>query len=176
MYDRETNHSLIEAQQNYWEYKIDSMLNKSIDFPIFNVTDNIEIYFPDKPKNLVFSIDDENFYGYLLEKYDVKFWVVDLEFFSTDTLIIESFMVNILFAQGQSDIIVNANMPNVKAIFESYSKDTLGKAIVLDKLLLGKNTTYWLKNRYPMVEENEEIYKKMGDQFFNSFKVLDDEK
>ncbi|EKB50008.1 hypothetical protein [Cecembia lonarensis] len=175
-YDKETNHSLIRAKQNYWEYKIDSMLNKSIVFPLFQETENIEVYFPDKPKNLVVSIDDEKFNGYLLDKYDVKFWIVDMEFNSNDndTLTIENYLVNILFAMGQSDIIVDANLPYPKAIFESYSQDTVENEVVLDKLLLGKKSTYWLRNRYPIVKENEEVYKRMADQFFNSFKVIDE--
>jgi len=172
-YDKETNHSTIRAQQNYWEYKIDSMLNKSDDFAIFQDTENIEVFFPDKPKNLVVSIDDEKFNGYLLDKYDVKFWIVDMEFNSIDTLTIQNYLVNILFAMGQSDIIVDANLPHPKAIFESYSQDTVGNEIVLDKLLFGRKTTYWLRNRYPIVKENEEVYKRMADQFFNSFKVLE---
>lgn len=174
LYDRETNHSLIRAQQNYWEYKIDSMLNKSIVFPIFQKTENIEVYFPDTPKNHILSIDDEKYNGYLLDKYDVKFWIVDMEFNSNDTLTIENYLVNILLAEGQSDIIVDANLPHPKAIFESYSQDTAENEVVLDKLLLGKKTTYWLRNRYPIDEENEEVYKRMADQFFNSFKVLDE--
>lgn len=174
LYDKETNHSLIEAQQNYWEYKIDSMLNKSIDFPIFQGTDNIEVYFPDKPKNLVLSIASENLKGYLLEKYDLKFWVLDMEFISNDTLTIQDYLVNMLFVGGQSDIIVNGDLPHPKAIFESYSQDTIENEIVLDKLLLSKNTTYWLRIRYPIVEENEEVCKRIGEQFFNSFKVIDE--
>ncbi|MFD2033591.1 hypothetical protein ACFSKL_02255 [Belliella marina] len=174
LYDRETNHSQLRAQQNYWEYKIDSMLNKSNDFRIFEETKNVKVYFPDKPREFVLSIDDENFKGYLLERFDVGFWIVDMDFISGDTLFIENYLVNILFAEGQSDIIVNADLPNEKAIFESYSKDTLGTAIVLDKFLLGKNTSYWLRFRYPIVIENEEIYKRMADQFFNSFEVIDE--
>ncbi|MCH7410680.1 hypothetical protein MM239_14830 [Belliella sp. DSM 111904] len=173
IYDRETNHSLIKPKQNYWEYKIDSMLNKSIDFPIFQETENIEVYFPEKPKILVVSIDDEKYNGYLLDKYDVKFWIVDMEFYSNDTLTIENYFVNILHAGGLSDIIVNGNLPHPKAIFESYSQDTIGNEIVLDKLLLGKNTSFWLRFRYPIVIENEEVYKRMGDQFFNSLEVID---
>lgn len=173
LYDKETNHSLIEAQQNYWEYKIDSILNEGMDFQIFQKTENIKLYLPDKPKEFVPSINDKSFNGYLLEKYDVRFWIVDMDFISGDTLFIENYLVNILFAEGQSDIIVNTDLPNEKAIFESYSKDTLGKAIVLDKLLLGKNTSYWLRFRYPIVIENEEVYKRMGDQFFKSFEVFD---
>ncbi|MCH7411467.1 hypothetical protein MM239_18915 [Belliella sp. DSM 111904] len=174
LYDKETNHSLVEAQQNYWEYKIDSMLNKSIDFQIFQEIENIEVYFPEKPKILVISIDDEKYNGYLLDKYDVKFWIVDMEFYSNDTLTIENYLVNILHAGGLSDIIVNGNLPHPKAIFESYSQDTIGNEIVLDKLLLGKNTSFWLRFRYPIVIENEEVYKRMGDQFFNSFEVIDE--
>lgn len=174
LYDRETNHSLIRAQQNYWEYKIDSMLNKSIVFPIFQEKENIEVYFPDKPKNLVISIDDEKFNGYMLDKYDVKFWIADMEFNSNDTLTIENYLINIFLAGGQSDIIVDAYLPHPKAIFESYSQDTVENEVILDKLLLGKKSTYWLRNRYPIDEENEEVYKRMADQFFNSFKVLDE--
>ncbi|PRY89528.1 hypothetical protein [Mongoliibacter ruber] len=174
LYDRETNHSLIRAKQDYWEYKIDSMLNKSIDFPIFQETENIEVFFPETPKNLVLSIDDEKFNGYLLDKYGVKFWIVDIEFNSNDTLTIENYLVKILIAMGQSEIIVDANIPHPKAIFESYSQDTLENELVLDKLLLGKKSTYWLRTRYPIVEENEEVYKRMANQFFNSFKVIDE--
>lgn len=174
IYDLETNHSLIRAKQKYWEYKIDSMLNKSIDFPIFQETEDVVVYFPDKPKNLVISIYDEKFNGYLLNKYDVTFWIVDMEFNSNDTLTIQNYLVNILLAGGQSEIIVDANLPHPKAIFESYSQDTIENEIVLDKLLLGKKTTYWLRNRYPIVKENEEVYKRMADQFFNSFKVIDE--
>lgn len=173
LYDRETNHSLIRAQQNYWEYKIDSMMNKSIDFQLFEENKNIKVYFPYNPKDFVLSINDENFIGYRLEKYDVKFWIVDLKMFITDTLAIEDFFVYTLGGDGLSNIIVNRNYPHGKSIFESYSKDTIAKEIVLDKLLMEKNTTYWLRNKYPIVEENEELYKRMGDQFFNSFKVLD---
>lgn len=173
-YDKETNHSLIRAMQDYWEYKIDSMLNKSIDFPIFQETENIEVFFPETLKNLVLSIDDEKFNGYLLDKYGVKFWIVDIEFNSNDTLTIENYLVKILIAMGQSEIIVDANLPHPKAIFESDSQDTLENEIVLDKLLLGKKSTYWLRIRYPIVEENEEVYKRMANQFFNSFKVIEE--
>ncbi|PZX45981.1 hypothetical protein [Algoriphagus chordae] len=174
LYDNETNHSLNETQQNYWEYKIDSILYKSIDNQFFQETEKIKVYFPDEPKEFKVSIDNEYLNGYKLEKYDNKFWVVDMGFLSIDTVAIESYLVDLLFAEGQADIIVNGDLPHPKAIFESYSQDTLGNEIVLDKILVGKRSTYWLRNRYPIVKENEDIYKKMGDQFFNSFKVLDE--
>jgi hypothetical protein len=60
LYDRETNHSLIRAQQNYWEYKIDSMMNKSIDFQLFEENKNIKVYFPNNPKDFVLSINADN--------------------------------------------------------------------------------------------------------------------
>lgn len=174
LYDKKSNHSLIEAQQNYWEYKIDSILNKSIDFQYFKDTEKIKVYFPDKPNDFVLSFNDEYFKGYRLEKYDVKFWIVDLEIFLTDTLIIEDIWIYTLGGEGHSKIVVNRNYPHGKSIFESYSQDTIAKEIVLDKLLLGENSTYWLRNRYPMTQENEELYRRMGEQFFNSFEVIDE--
>lgn len=174
IYDNETNHSLIRAQQNYWEYKIDSMLNKSIDLPKLKGKEKIEVYFPKKPKILVLSHEGEKRNGYTLEKYDMAFWIVDMEFHSTDTTSIREFMLNILFAGGHSKIVVNGNLPHPRAIFESYSKDTITNEIVLDKLLLGQRSSYWLRNRYPIVKENEELYVRMADQFFNSFRVIDE--
>ncbi|WP_245545526.1 hypothetical protein [Mariniradius saccharolyticus] len=174
MYDKETNHSLIRPKQGYWEYKIDSMLNKSIDYQLFQDTQNIEVYFPDKPRNLVVSIDDERFNGYLLEKYGVKFSIVDLKFISEDKAAHESDFIEILFAEERSKIIVNRDLSHPNAIFESYSQDTVEKKVILDKLLLGKNTTYWLRHEYPIVGEHEETYKRMADQFFISFKVIDE--
>lgn len=174
IYDKETNHSLIRPKQDYWEYKIDSMLNKSIDYQLFQDTQHIEVYFPDKPRNLVVSIDDERFNGYLLEKYGVKFSIVDLKFISEDKAAHESGFIEILFAEERSNIIVNRDLSHPKAIFESYSQDTVENKVILDKLLLGKNTTYWLRHEYPIVGEHEETYKRMADQFFNSFKVIDE--
>jgi hypothetical protein len=174
LYDRETNHSLIKAMQNYWEYKIDSMLNKSIDFPIFQEIEDVAVYFPDKPNGFVLVLPDANFKGYKLEKYDVKFWIADLNMFTTDTSAIEDFWIYTIANEGHSNIVINRDYPHGRSIFESYSKDTTANEVVLDKLLLGEKSTYWLRSRYPIVKENEEVYKKMANQFFNSFKVIDE--
>lgn len=173
-YDTESNHSLKKAFQRMWEYKIDSMLNESEDYPLFQENGNIEVFFPDKPQVLLFSLDEEKFTGHILEKYDALFWIIDMNFYSTDTSAIESFAVNILASNGISDIIVHRDSLKGNVIFDSKSKDTLKNEIVVDKWFLRNNTTYWLRNRHPIGEENEEIYKRMGDQFFNSFKVLEE--
>lgn len=174
LYDRETNHSLIKPKQNYWEYKIDSMLNKSIHFPIFQETENIEVYFPSRPKEFVLVLPDADFNGYKLEKYNMKFWIADLNMLTSDTSAIEDFWIYTIANEGHSNIVINRDYPYERSIFDSYSKDTVENEVVLDKLLLGKKSTYWLRNRYPKVEENEEVYKRMADQFFNSFKVFDE--
>ncbi len=170
-YDTESDHSLKRAFQKMWEYKIDSMLNESEDYPLFQENENVRIFFPDKPQVLLFSLDEEKFTGHILEKYDALFWIVDMNFYSNDTSAIESFAVNMLVSNGLSDIHVYRNLGPGNAIFDSNSTDTLKNEIVVDKWIQGKNTTFWLRNRYPTGEENEEIYKKMGDQFFGSFQI-----
>ncbi|WP_373395881.1 hypothetical protein V8V91_14970 [Algoriphagus halophilus] len=173
-YDAETDHSLNRAYQKKWEYQIDSLLNKSEDYPLFPEKEKVELYFPEKPKTLILTIDHEKYSGYILEKYDATFWIVDLEIFSNDTLSIESFAAQILANAGQTDIFLNRNLPHQNSIFESYSKDTLKNEIVLDKFLLGKNTTFWLKYKYPNERENREIFQVIGDQFFGSYRMLDE--
>ncbi|EON76004.1 hypothetical protein ADIS_3592 [Lunatimonas lonarensis] len=174
LYDKETNHSLIEAQQNYWEYKIDSIMNKSIHFPIFQEVENIEVYFPSRPKEFVLVLPDADFNGYKLEKYNMKFWIADVNMLTSDTSAIEDFWIYTIANEGHSNIVINRDYPYERSIFDSYSKDTVENEVVLDKLLLGKKSTYWLRTRYPIVEENEGVYKRKADQFFNSFKVLDE--
>tara|TARA_R110002072_G_scaffold302685_1_gene487312 strand:- start:182 stop:1147 length:966 start_codon:yes stop_codon:yes gene_type:complete len=173
-YDTESDHSLKRAFQRMWEYKIDSMLNETEDYPLFQENSNIKAFFPDKPQVLLFSLDDEKFTGHILEKYDALFWILDMNFSSTDTSTIESLMVSILAKNGLSDILVYRDSLMTNVIFDSKSKDTLKNEIVVGKWFLGNNTTYWLRNRHPIGKENEEIYKRMGDQFFNSFKVLEE--
>lgn len=173
-YDTESNHSLKKAFQRMWEYKIDSMMNETEAYPLFKENGNVEIFFPDKPKALIFTLEDEKFSGHILEKYDALFWIIDLNVSSTDTSAIESVATSILTVGGLSDIIVHRDLLEGNVIFDSRSKDTLKNELVVDKWVLGNNTTYWLRNRHPMGKENEEIYKKMGDQFFNSFKVLEE--
>ena len=172
-YDTESDHSLKRAFQRMWEYKIDSMLNKLEDYPLFQENGNVEVFFPDKPQVLLFSFDDAKFTGHILEKYDALFWILDMNFSTTDTSAIESLMVSILAKNGLSDILVYRDSLMTNVIFDSKSKDTLKNEIVVDKWFLGNNTAYWLRNIHPIGEENEEIYKRMGDQFFNSFKVLE---
>lgn len=172
-YDHETDHSLNRAFQRKWEYQIDSLLNESSDYFLFPGKRNVEVIFPDQPVNLEVTIDDKKYSGYNLEKYDATFWIVDLEFFSTDTLSMETFATHILADAGQTDMFLNRNLPHPHAIFESYSKDTINNEMVLDKFLLGKNTTYWLKFKYPMGRENREVFQLIGDQFFNSFKEFE---
>ncbi|WP_439490625.1 hypothetical protein [Algoriphagus sp.] len=173
-YDKESDHSLKRAFQRMWEYKIDSMLNETEDYPLFQENGNIEVFFPDKPQVLLYSIEDEKFTGNILEKYDALFWILDMNFSSTDTSTIESYAVSILAANGMSDILVHRDSLKGNVIFDSKSKDTLKNEIVVDKWFLGNNTTYWLRNIHPIGEENEEIYQRMGNQFFNSFKVLEE--
>ena len=172
-YDTESDHSLKRAFQRMWEYKIDSMLNKLEDYPLFQENGNVEVFFPDKPQVLLFSFDDAKFTGHILEKYDALFWILDMNFSTTDTSAIESLMVSILAKNGLSDILVYRDSLMTNVIFDSKSKDTLKNEIVVDKWFLGNNTAYWLRNIHPIGEENEEIYKRMGDQFFNSFNVLE---
>lgn len=157
-----------------WEYKIDSMMNETEDYSLFQENGNIEVFFPDKPKALIFTLEDEEFAGHILEKYDALFWIIDLTFSSTDTSLIESVATSTLAGEGLSDIIVHRDLLIENVIFNSISKDTLKNELVMDKWFLGNNTTYWLRNRHPIGVENEEIYKRMGDQYFNSFKVLEE--
>lgn len=173
-YDKESNHSLKKAFQRMWEYKIDSMMNETEDYSLFQENGNIEVFFPDKPKALIFTLEDEEFAGHILEKYDALFWIIDLTFSSTDTSLIESVATSTLAGEGLSDIIVHRDLLIENVIFNSISKDTLKNELVMDKWFLGNNTTYWLRNRHPIGVENEEIYKRMGDQYFNSFKVLEE--
>lgn len=173
-YDDETDHSLNRAFQRKWEYQIDSLLNESSDYFLFPGKRNVEVFFPDQPVNLEVTIDDKKYSGYNLEKYDATFWIVDLEFFSTDTLSMETFATHILANAGQTDMFLNRNFPHPHAIFESHSKDTINNEMVLDKFLLGKNTTYWLKFKYPMGRENREVFQLIGDQFFGSYRMLDE--
>lgn len=84
IYNKETNYGQINPQQNYWEYKIDSILSKSETFELFSNNEDIKVYFPDKPSKFVLSFQDEYFEGYKLEKYNAAFWVVDVDFISTD--------------------------------------------------------------------------------------------
>jgi hypothetical protein len=174
-YDKESNHSLKKTFQRMWEYKIDSMMNETEDYPLFKENGNVKVFFPDKPKALIFTLqEEEEFAGHILEKYDALFWIVDLSFSSTDTSAIESVATSILAGEGLSDIIVHRDLLKGNLIFDSISKDTLKNEQVIDKWFLGNNSTYWLRNRYPIGVENEEIYKIMGDQFFNSFKVVEE--
>lgn len=173
-YDTETDHSLNRAYQSKWEYQIDSLLNESSDYLLFPEKKNVDVFFPDQPYPLEVIFDEEKYSGYILEKYDATFWIVDLEIFSNDTSSIETYAAQILANAGQTDIFLNRNLPHHNAIFESYSKDTLKNETVLDKFLLGKNTTYWLKYKYPNGTENREIFQVLGDQFFSSFMVLDE--
>lgn len=173
-YDNETDHSLIKVIQRKWEYQIDSLLNSQEEYPLSFENEKVNIYFPSKPKVYVINIEDEKHIGNILAKYDATFSAVDLDFFITDTLLVESYILNIIFSMGQTDILVNRSFPNEKAIFRSFSKDTIKNEIVLNRLFLGKKSTYWLTFRYPMGEENKEIYQEMGEQFFNSLKVLDE--
>jgi len=176
IYDTATNHSLITPQQNYWEYKIDSMLSNTETFEIFSNNQDITVYFPDKPRKFVLSFLDEYLEGYKLQKYKATFWVVDLDFISTDAPGIEEFFVNVLSSEGNSEIVVNMNYTHEQSIFEAYSQDTFEKEIVMDNLLLGNKTIYWLRYRYPAEYENENVYKLMGSQFFSSFKLLEEDK
>jgi hypothetical protein len=168
LYDQETNHSLIKVKQDYWEYKIDSMLSKFENYEIYPESDNIWIFFPQKPKQFVLELDGEFLNGYKLEEYSSKFWIVDLEFKEIDSLNFENYWVYLLFQQGLNDIVVDYNFTHERSILEVYSKDTVEKINVMDKFFKGNNSIYLLRNSYPY-GENEKVYKVMSDQFFNSF-------
>lgn len=170
LYDQETNHSLIKVQQDYWEYKIDSMLSKFENYETYPQSDYIRVFFPQKPKQFVLELDGEFLNGYKLEEYSSKFWIVDLEFKEIDSLNFENYWVYLLFQQGLSDILVDYNLTHERSILEVYSKDTVEKMNIMDKFFKGNNSIYLLRNAYPY-GENEKVYKVMSDQFFNSFRL-----
>jgi hypothetical protein len=72
-YDDETNHSLLYGRQQYWEFKIDSMLNFNSGWTIDYMT-GAKAFFSDTPRvTKGINSKGEAFRTYELHKYDIIF-------------------------------------------------------------------------------------------------------
>ena len=94
-YDDDTDHSLIEEQQNYWEYKVDSLLQ------VYSVNDGIttdlisglQVWFPSTPEFTAAINDSQIPYRlYSLEKYGVELYATTFQLESQN---LEDFETNL---------------------------------------------------------------------------------
>ncbi|RAI89987.1 hypothetical protein [Algoriphagus yeomjeoni] len=168
-YDFESNHSLNEVMQIYWECKIDSMLNQEESYELFN---NVSAFFPEKPKANYLLYDHDTFLGYTVKKKKIEFIIWNLNEVYLDTLMLENWSVDFLFNQGLTNIIINWTPNHPNAILENHSEDSINMMTFKDKLLLDSvNQLYYARFSYPANPLSDSIYQKMGNQFFNSIKI-----
>ena len=168
-YDLESNHSLNKVMQDYWEYKIDSTFNQDESYELF---DDVSAFFPEKPSLNYLIYQKDTFLGYSLKKKEIEFTIWNLNEVNPDTLMLENWSVDFLFNQGLTNIIINWSPSHPNSILENHSEDSINMITFKDKLLLDKgNQLYYTRFKYPTNPLSDNIYQKMGNQFFNSIKI-----
>ena len=173
-YDDQTDHSLITHQQNYWEFKVDSLLQ--VHSPENGlVTDSIsglQVWYPSEP-DFVAGINDHGvpYRYYELKKYGMGFSSITFQFEQN----LENYETNIIhFYQNDSIRIDSIHIDRVDDHIKAYVmvSDTSQNKEFQHLWYGTPSKDYKISAHYPL-SENNDLYQKIAFDFLQSFKIAD---
>lgn len=172
-YDRATDHGLNHPQQHYWEYKIDSMLNHGIELSTTDKFSGATAYFPAQPEIFIQKDSFSLLKVFQLKKYGMKFQLLTGYDHYVDTANYEKNIVRIQnslkFQEISSYKTKHGDMPMV----ETHYTDTSSRRRFHDRFIYDNTHEYRLTVSHPASTENDTVYKKLVNRFFNSFALKD---
>ena len=173
-YDDDTDHSLIREQQDYWEFKIDSLLQAYSDKDGITTDpiSGLQVWFPSTP-GFYTSINSNNvaYRYFFLDKYGISlgafaFQVTSennenmksslIEFYHRDSIQIDSINVQWSDSYGEAYIVASDTLNNERFHHKWYSQP---------------NRKYQVSVTYPAIERSEE-YEKITNYFIDSFRIV----
>lgn len=172
-YDKETNHGLNTVQQQYWEFKIDSLISNHSNFETQDKYSGAKAFFPDQPE-ISFEIDKYNLRKiFTLEKYDMRFRMVINYDSDIDTSKFEKNFVEFLNSVGfiETTSAVSYLEDGTYALNTSCI-DTVSNTKFYDKIIVKNPHFYQLTYNHSITDHPDSgVYKFLRDQFFESFLV-----
>ncbi len=168
-YDKATNHGLISHQQNYWEYKIDSMLYS---YPrIVDYYSGVSLCFPAIPKSENFFFKDDSQASKYIEliKYGVEFKAMIDYDYETDSVEFLNFLISKLSEKTHS-LKTSVSSKDKQTFFEFEYTDTSKEQKHFDKFLIGEKHLYYFSFSINQSLANQQEFLTIKDNYFNSIR------
>ena len=166
-YDTKTNHGTHIENQDYWEYKSDSLLHVEKKYLEYDFS-GAEVFFPVKPKK-EFEVGDSSLTQiFTVKKYNIFFeflTLYDLEN-GLDTLSFKNYLESLKLSDIDVKLI---NVGNLKGI-KSISVDSISNLKIINLIIPNNDRSYQLRVIYPL-KTLRSNYDEIAEQFINSFKI-----
>lgn len=173
-YDLFTDHSLNQDYQDYWEFKIDSMLNNYTEKRYSDIFSGASAFFPTKPSYFVKQDTFLLYKGFVLDRYNMLFRFMTQYDSYFDTISLQ----NRYEKQLKSNFIEvssKVNKWNGLYTLETTCWDTATNRHFHDRIIVDGQNSYHLSFFHPHKTEGEKTsaYNAAGKAFFNSFELKD---
>ena len=175
LYDKETEHSDNIPYQYYWEYKIDSLYYRKNDIINKDEYSSISCYFPSQPEITILADSFLLRKQYVLDKYNMRFRFITDYDSSIDTASFKNNFTKHLDRSGFINSKIREFTENNQYIIESECDDTVENRKFFDRIIYNSPYFYQLTVNYPYFTENDTLYKRMKEQFFNSLNISTNE-
>ncbi len=173
-YDDETDHSLIREQQNFWEYKVDSLLqvHSAADGISTDLISGLQVWFPGTPEFTSALNDSEMPYrSFSLDKYDMKFYATTFQFDFQNLSDYESNLTDFYLKDSMQIDSMHVEMGNGYVMAYTIASDTLNNQRLEQKWFGTPTRDYKISASHPISEEFG-LYHQISKTFLNSFKIV----
>lgn len=175
-YDEQSNHSLEEAYQNVWEYKVDYMLRSFESEPFYVIQDSlsgVQASFPDSP---IFttehdSIDEYTGRYYYANKYNALFFLASYEYGVKMDLSAEERLREHHEVDGDEIVSITNKISSNEDQAYSISIDSTKSQITELKWVDSPSYSYQIAAKFPSEYKDVKEYRQMIKSFMDSFKV-----
>lgn len=173
-YDDETDHSLIREQQDYWEYKVDSLLQAhSVDDGMStDLISGLQVWFPSTPEFTSAINDSEMPYrSYSMEKYSMELYAT---IFNIESQNFEGFEADLIDFYLMDSLQIDSMQVEIgTAYVKGYAlvTDTVSGERIEQRWYGTATNDYKISATYP-ISEKHETYRQISSSFLNSFKIV----